>query len=324
MRRKLLALLTAVMMTGYSCAHAGNFFEQYLLDTALIVQRSSRYSSSLYVYNGDKFNVRGCGPSSLTNALCVSASVEEQYLADRLLREIMRILTYNYEPSSAALDIKFLSRLQDPDETKFPMLRELSSRYGLWTVSDDRLDTEMVMDFAESAVQEGKPGFLIGFYTLRSHWKDLADLLRQLAENGMENAIVSLAFLGSGSSGTGAPFRLSDGHYVSMSFHCGAFAEDTSMYLLDSNPRALPDEPLVSGRYYERYPLDLGGEKMSDSFDFLRISREIVRIRLNDQQLANLSDIRTRLGDEEADRVQSDLLEKLVLYGTGVMMVMIP
>ena len=108
------------------------------------------------------------------------------------------------------------------------------------------------------------------------------------------------------------------------SFHCGAFAEDTSMYLLDSNPRALPDEPLVSGRYYERYPLDLGGEKMSDSFDFLRISREIVRIRLNDQQLANLSDIRTRLGDEEADRVQSDLLDKLLLYGTGVMMGMIP
>ena len=96
------------------------------------------------------------------------------------------------------------------------------------------------------------------------------------------------------------------------------------MYLLDSNPRALPDEPLVSRRYYERYPLNLGGEKVSDYFDFMRISEEIVRIRLNDQQLANLRDVRTRLGKEEADRVQSDLLEKLLLYGTGVMMVMIP
>ncbi|MBR0217018.1 MAG: hypothetical protein IJL96_08860 [Clostridia bacterium] len=324
MRRRLLAFLLALFMLGPSFAHAGNFFEQYLLDAALIVQRSSRYSGSLYTYNREKFIVRGCGPSSFTNALCIASSVEEQYLADKLLRENMRILTYNYEPSRAAIDVKFLTRLQEPDAEKYPTLWELKQRYGLWEVKNDSLDSDMVMAFAQEAEQTDKPDFLMGFYTLRYHWKDLTEMLRRLADSGMENVILSLAFLGSGSSGTGAPFRLSDGHYVSLSFHCGAFAEDTSMYLLDSNPRALPDEPLISGRYYERYPLDLGGEKLTDSFDFLRISQSIVRVRLNDLRLSEIRETRALFGEEEAEAEQCALLEKLLLYGTGVMMVMIP
>ena len=277
MRRRLLAFLLALFMLGPSFAHAGNFFEQYLLDAALIVQRSSRYSGSLYTYNREKFIVRGCGPSSFTNALCIASSVEEQYLADKLLRENMRILTYNYEPSRAAIDVKFLTRLQEPDAEKFPTLWELKQRYGLWEVKNDSLDSDMVMAFAQEAEQTDKPDF-----------------------------------------------RLSDGHYVSLSFHCGAFAEDTSMYLLDSNPRALPDEPLISGRYYERYPLDLGGEKLTDSFDFLRISQSIVRVRLNDLRLSEIRETRALFGEEEAEAEQCALLEKLLLYGTGVMMVMIP
>ena len=220
--------------------------------------------------------------------------------------------------------MKFLTRLQEPDAEKFPTLWELKQRYGLWEVKNDSLDSDMVMAFAQEAEQTDKPDFLMGFYTLRYHWKDLTEMLRRLADSGMENVILSLAFLGSGSSGTGAPFRLSDGHYVSLSFHCGAFAEDTSMYLLDSNPRALPDEPLISGRYYERYPLDLGGEKLTDSFDFLRISQSIVRVRLNDLRLSEIRETRALFGEEEAEAEQCALLEKLLLYGTGVMMVMIP
>lgn len=324
MCRRLLALTAALMIFLIPYARAGNFFDQYLLDVAMIIQRSSRYNGSLYQYNRAKFSVRGCGPSSVANAVCISASVEEQSLADKILRETMRILTYNFEPSGAAIDIKYIGRLQEPDAEKFPTLSDLKTQYDQWRILDRALDAETVIEFAQEAMQGRKPDLLMGFYSVRSHWKELVGLIRYLSANGMQDAIISLAYLGCGSSGTGAPFRLSDGHYASLCFHCGDFVKDSSFYLLDSHPRALPDEPLVMGKYNERYPLDLGGSMLTDMFDFVRISQGIVRIRLKDEYLGQVQEIRTGAGDSEALTAEGEMLENILLYGTGLMMVMIP
>ncbi|MBQ6564520.1 MAG: hypothetical protein IJL88_11445 [Clostridia bacterium] len=324
MYRRLLAFAAAMLLLWIPPVHAGNFFDQYLLDVAMVIQRSSRYNGSLYQYNRAKFSVRGCGPSSVANAFCISASVEEQNLADKILRETMRLLTYNFEPTNAAIDIKYIERLQEPEADKFPTLSELIGHYGIWRILDTVLDGETVMAFAGETQENRKPDMLMGYYSVRSHWKELTGLIRHLSDSGMEDTIICLAFLGCGSSGTGAPFRLSDGHYASLCFHCGDFAKDKSLYLVDSNPRALPEEPLAPGKYYERYPLDLGGSMLTEQFDFVRISQGILRIRLNDQNQVLLNRIRQEEGEEAAEDAEGELFENLLLYGNGLMMVMIP
>ena len=49
-----------------------------------------------------------------------------------------------------------------------------------------------------------------------------------------------------------------------------------------------------------------------------------MRVRLNDLRLSEIRETRALFGEEEAEAEQCALLEKLLLYGTGVMMVMIP
>ncbi len=322
--RRCFAMVLLLAVMACSCAHAGTFFEQYLLDVATIIQRSPRYTASMYQYKKKDFSVRGCGPSSVVNALCAASSVEEQNIADLLLRETMRILTYNYEPATAGIDIKYIGRMQDPDPSKFPHLSMLKTQYGAWQVTDETLSPEKVLEFAQKVKESEKPGFLMGMYTVRSHWEELAQLLRTMAADGMEDAIVSIAFLGCGSSGTGAPFRLSDGHYASLCFQCGAFAENTSLYLLDSNPRALPEEPLVYGKYYERYFMDMAGEMLTDTFDVFRVSQGIVGFRLNAEHRAAIEAVRQETDEDEARAEEGGMLEKLLMYGNGLMMIMIP
>ena len=96
------------------------------------------------------------------------------------------------------------------------------------------------------------------------------------------------------------------------------------MYLVDSNPRALPGESLTLGRYYEYYALDAAGQSIADSYDIFRISQSILGMRLKEEHLNAIAGLRLENEETEAARAESELLEQLLFYGKGLMMIMIP
>ena len=325
MHRRLIGwlMILSLLLTGRG--FADTFFEEYLMDLTFIVQRERRYTASIYNYSGKAFSERGCGPASLTNAFCVLCSVEEQSLADTMLRNIMRLLTYNYSPSSTAIDLKYMKRLEEVDEDRYMGLAVVRSRYpNLWQISEETLTPETVLACGRQSQEMGESAFCAGDYLLRGHWIELTKLLRAMKDEGMGDAVVTICMLACGTATTEAPFRLGQGHYATLCFQVDAFCQKGAIYLLDSNPRALPWEKLQSRIYYDVYQLDIGGEPLTDTFDVTRISPCVIRLCLREEMRRQLDEIGQTEGEEAMQAAEEAYLDKLYFFGNNVMMVAWP
>ncbi len=306
---KILACLFVCMFLLQPSSGMATFFQQYLTDAPLVIQRDERYQTDLYDYNKARFQERGCGPASVANALTIACGIQEQTLSDHVMRDIMRLISTNHIPSESIIDSQYIYRMQDFDPQLYTGLGYIRSQYGeFWHADRDGSGETEILSYFQSAREAGARAFFATTFATRGAWNQLIQLAEHLEKAGFGDTIITVCLLSSGTEGTIAPFRLGTGHYETICMHAGEFVQSSTVYLIDSCPRALPWEEKVKRVYYDTYFLTYDGVSLTETFDIRRVLPTILRLRLR----------------EDTGLEKSEAMERLLFYGTGCLILTLP
>ena len=273
---------------------------------------------------------RGCMPVSLVNGLIASYGVTDRETAVGLMQETLSLLVPRVSMGKAPVDLQNLRSLLDPaqrveEREAYPNLARTVGAYpGEVRFTLARLSAREVLERLDGA---RAPLMLISRMAVYPDWTDAVELLMALHGMGMDDATLCLACAGAGTEASGAPLRSGkSGHYLTVLFHVGAFAESGTVYVLDSLPRALAGEPYApyggADEMHAQYPFvhDSPGSAFNRNFTAARISPTVIRLSLTQDALEAL-----RTEPEEtalARRVR--LMKPLILFGPCVMMISLP
>ena len=149
-------------------------------------------------------------------------------------------------------------------------------------------------------------------------------LLMALHGMGMDDATLCLACAGAGTEASGAPLRSGkSGHYLTVLFHVGTFAESGTVYVLDSLPRALAGEPYTPYGTADEMHTQYGfvqDSAFNRNFTAARISPTVIRLSLTQNALEALR----AEPEETALARRARLMKPLILFGPCVMMLSLP
>lgn len=270
---------------------------------------------------------RGCLPVSLANGVIAAFDVTDRETAIGLVQEMLSLLVPRGSRGKAAIDLQALSKLFDPtlrtqEQAEYPNLAKTVGAYpGSVTFTQARLNAQEVIERLDGATS---PLMLVSRMEVYPDWTDAVQILTALHDRGMDDAVLCLACAGAGTEASGTPLRSGkSGHYLTVLFHVGAFMESGTVYVLDSLPRALAGEPYgYTDEVHAQYAFASDSPANAFNRNYLaeRISPTVIKLSLTQTALETL-----RAEPEEttlARRVK--LLNPLVLFGPGVMMISMP
>ena len=322
----LLALLAAPAARGEAPGEQTARMDARMRELAVASQKNDFFKDYTY-WNAVMYDT-GCGPVSMANAMGVAFGVTDidtvraiaVELPDAMLPRRRRVTG---SIVASGLPTLLNRMLEETDEESFPALSGLLRGYaGAYSLSGERLSQA---DIAAICAQQGEAMF-VRTVAGRSMWPLLYDLCAALRDAGRADAVVCAGFLGVGTRHSGSPlYSTGSGHYVCVALHAGAFVEDGSIYLLDSLPRALANEPYGDGEAYRRpYPhfQDRRFARFAAVYDDVRIQPTVVRFTPRGEALEALHAL---AGDPDALReAHLSQLELFVLFGGGILLVSLP
>ena len=315
------AMGLVIMLLGWSCAAAQPGLRPELSDPVdLAVQRlcimSQRDEAFEKIpYNGGLLIYRGCQPVSMTNAIIAAMGVTDKQEATDLVLELTHVLVSQRNRKEGRIELARLgellsreARLEQAEE--YPLLAKVIGGYeSEITLIDDTLDAQMIGNYFAQHPQS----MLVSRLSVHPDWTALLEIAQRLHEMGLDDALVSLANVSAGRKNSGTPLASgASGHYVTLMMHVGAFVEEGRIYVLDSLPRALEGEE--SGRAYvlrSPYPFTQKWGGFKNLFNAGRISETVIRLKPVDTPAWKSGGIAER----------DEMLEPLVLYGSGVLMI---
>ena len=253
--------------------------EQYLSQAPFIIQRDTRYRSWQYQYRNGTLGQYGCGPSSVCNSLIAFGGVQTWAMSDRLLQDLLWLLTPSHEPYRSSIDMKYFPRINEAEASQVPAVFDyMTSLEGEMVFTDQRTDADTAMALLGEGIQKGRQDLLLARIYPAEQWGDVLDVMGRLSACGQGQALVGITMASAGTYGTWGPFRTEPGHYVTLCTTPEIFLNRGTMYLLDSSPRALPEEELVSRLYYHYYALKIGtDERFDDWFELTHLQPSVVR-----------------------------------------------
>lgn len=293
----------------------------YLPQLDIISQHDSRLEDSAYVYRGKTFWQNGCQPASVVNAM-IAAMGTPSTDGPALLLDVLNLASPYKEGKRTQVTINRLFYMTHGSRnSRYPTINILLDSMVAVEKPDSLLNAQTV---AAQALQHGQSRFtLMGKMTLKTHWEAFADLLLALNDAGYGGMRVAVGNLGTGTSNTRAPFRSEQeyGHYVAIFLQVDEFCSAGTLYLLDSSPRALADEPIGEDAAY-RYRYDFAEEQhqrelahFNDVYDVARLTSTVLRISLKPDARQALADA----APEEVVALQAKQLTPLQFYGTGIL-----
>lgn len=331
MRRAFLALLLVLMCLaphGYAQGAGDNPVDERMQRLSVLSQRDEAIGA--LDYDTATIQRRGCMPVSIVNGLIASFGVTDRETAAGLVQETLSLLVPRGQRGKAPVDLQNLSALLDPalrasEREAYPNLAGTVGAYpGEVRLTQARLSAEEVLERLEGAQT---PLMFVSRMAVYPDWTEAVELLMALHGMGMDDATLCLACAGAGTEVSGAPLRSGrSGHYLTVFFHVGTFAESGAVYVLDSLPRALEGEPYTpygqADEMHAQYPFenDSPGSTFNRNFEAARISPTVIRLSLTQTALEAL-----RAEPEEtalARRVR--LMKPLILFGPCVMMLSLP
>lgn len=328
-RKAFLALLLALMcLAPHGDAQEANPVDGRMQRLSVLSQRDEAIGE--LAYHTATVQRRGCMPVSIVNALIASFGVTDRETAIGLVQETLSLLVPRGSRGKAPVDLLSLSALLDPalraDEREaYPNLARTVGAYpGDVRVTQAHLSAQEVLKQLDGAQT---PLMLVSRMAVYPDWTEAVTLLMALHGMGMDDATLCLACAGAGTEASGAPLRSGkSGHYLTVLFHVGTFAESGTVYVLDSLPRALADEPFTpygaADEMHTQYGFvqDSADSAFNRNFTAARISPTVIRLSLTQTALEAL-----RAEPEEtalARRVR--LMKPLILFGPCVMMISMP
>lgn len=325
LKRLLLTLLCLILCLP---AHAETTSE-YLASLDILSQLDVRLDNGSYRYSGKPFRLNGCQPASIANALL--ASFGDQTLdAPAFLLETLRILSQKDDPSAQLIHISRINYLTDGNlRDKFPLVNAQLQSMDHMIATPYVLETDKMLQ----QIQElGDTRFMLTTkYSIKKHWDWLVDFTEALNDNGYGDMRYAHASLGAGTPGTNAPFRAAgaSGHYVTIYLEVAEFCETGTLYMLDSFPRALENEPYGEEELYgKRYEFCIPRQAkqfthFTDVYNVERISPTILKICLKPDALQTLQAQRAAVKNDPSQRdalisLRVEQLTPLQFYGSGL------
>ena len=325
-RKALLALLLAlVCLAPHGSAQEANPVDGRMQRLSVLSQRDEAIGELAY-YTAT-IQRRGCMPVSIVNGLIASFGVTDRETAIGLVQETLALLVPRGSRGKAPVDLQNLAALLDPalradGREAYPNLARTVGAYpGDVRVTQAHLSAREVLERLDG-VQT--PMMFVSRMAVYPDWTEAVALLMALHGMGMDDATLCLACAGAGTEASGAPLRSGkSGHYLTVLFHVGTFAESGTVYVLDSLPRALAGEPYTPYGTADEMHTQYGfvqDSAFNRNFTAARISPTVIRLSLTQNALEAL-----RAEPEEtalARRVK--LMKPLILFGPCVMMLSLP
>lgn len=296
----------------------------------IISQLDERLRDKAYDYMNTKFYEQGCLPSSVYNALIALVGTPDAD-ATLLIPELLNSIT---DPRSPRETMVIVDRLpyalsSAKPETATAALMQHVNEIQSWSA----------LRHADQTLQEisrlgGGGILLVDKLNVSETWEALIQLAMQLNEAGYGDAALAFSSVGGGYSYLPqAPFGAGlNGHYIALYLQVDEFCRTGTFYLLDSVPRALPDEAYGDGTPFTSRYTFVQHNNTSFTYNFTphRISDSIVQFSLTAEQLAQLEDLLsdTSLTSEARDAKLLALhqrhMESVVIYGMNQAMLYIP
>ena len=270
---------------------------------------------------------RGCMPVSIVNGLIASFGVTDRETAIGLVQETLALLVPRGSRGKAPVDLQNLAALLDPalradGREAYPNLARTVGAYpGDVRVTQAHLSAREVLERLDG-VQT--PMMFVSRMAVYPDWTEAVALLMALHGMGMDDATLCLACAGAGTEASGAPLRSGkSGHYLTVLFHVGTFAESGTVYVLDSLPRALAGEPYTPYGAADEMHTQYGfvqDSAFNRNFTAARISPTVIRLSLTQNALEALR----AEPEETALARRARLMKPLILFGPCVMMLSLP
>ena len=293
--------------------------DQQMQQLGTIYQKDPRFKKLLY--DQTYFSIKGCAPSSISNAVIAAFGVTDPNAAEQIVQETLRILCPGQKYGRKPIDQSKLSTLLSPEKMaesaeKYPALAASVGSYaGTIDFTLDKFDLDLVLTAIEN--HRGEDYMTTGRIGVRDSWEDALRCIYALHDAGLDDAVLILAYAGAGTASGTAPLRTSSsGHYLTLYIPVGPFMSSSTIYVLDSLPRALFDEEYRPGLAYRScyaFVEEEPDSKFNRTFTTRRISPTIIRSDLNEaaqQQLAGVQDAEERIA------VHNELMSAFQVYST--------
>ena len=325
-RKALLALLLAlVCLAPHGSAQEANPVDGRMQRLSVLSQRDEAIGELAY-YTAT-IQRRGCMPVSIVNGLIASFGVTDRETAIGLVQETLALLVPRGSRGKAPVDLQNLAALLDPalradGREAYPNLARTVGAYpGDVRVTQAHLSAREVLERLDG-VQT--PMMFVSRMAVYPDWTEAVALLMALHGMGMDDATLCLACAGAGTEASGAPLRSGkSGHYLTVLFHVGTFAESGTVYVLDSLPRALAGEPYTPYGAADEMHTQYGfvqDSAFNRNFTAARISPTVIRLSLTQNALEALR----AEPEETALARRARLMKPLILFGPCVMMLSLP
>lgn len=319
-------LAAALLLPGLAWAEEEaqlSAFDQRAASWMMIRQNDRRYDNWRYDWNKDRLSVRGCGPVSITNALIAAYDITEQEQVDIVLREALYLLADHHAPALMGMYVNNMAEFVTMEQADYPTLWSYQQGYTEHcTFSDEDMDLAAVRAIADPILDKGESVMVIGYLGARTRWRVIAELCAWLNEIGRGDAMVLLPYVSGGTLSTEAPFCTKDGHYMTICVQAEEYARCGGVYLLDSLPRAIQGEYYKNNTYYSQYNFVQAYRcyGFRCTYDVKRIRQEIIKMELMPELLEELNG----LSGEARIARETEHLEKIAMYGAGILMVCLP
>ena len=325
-RKAFLALLLVlVCLAPHGSAQEANPMDERMQRLSVLSQRDEAIGELAY-YTAT-IQRRGCMPVSIVNGLIASFGVTDRETAIGLVQETLALLVPRGSRGKAPVDLQNLAALLDPalradGREAYPNLARTVGAYpGDVRVTQAHLSAREVLERLDG-VQT--PMMFVSRMAVYPDWTEAVALLMALHGMGMDDATLCLACAGAGTEASGAPLRSGkSGHYLTVLFHVGTFAESGTVYVLDSLPRALAGEPYTPYGAADEMHTQYGfvqDSAFNRNFTAARISPTVIRLSLTQNALEALR----AEPEETALARRARLMKPLILFGPCVMMLSLP
>lgn len=320
LKRVIALFLTVLFLTGTALAETP---AERLAQLDIIAQNDERIQEYEYYYYYQPFKAAGCLPASAVNAL-LSVLGTPQSDAPRLVLELLTAL--RNQSVSPAVELGYLYyALTSPRKsaTELPQLVSSVTSFHYSDRADGAVTPAQLLSAFDN--DDSAHPLLIRRLTPQSSWHWLAELAAYLCENGHPDARIALYGVSAGTLDTSAPLRCSDyGHYIAFYFQAEEFHQDSTIYLMDSYPRALEGEAYGTETPYD-IPYPFISETSSPFYQHYtptRVSDTVVQFNLRQDKLTQLHAL-DAVPSARLD-LQQQFGEVIFTYGSAYLLVYLP
>lgn len=323
--KRLSALLFCLFLLPCSTSQAESP-SAYLPQLDVLDQHDPRMEQAAYVYQGKTFWQNGCQPSSIANAITASMGDAGTDASAVLLDVLNLAAPFSGDRRTQVSLGNMFYMVSGKRNDHYPTLNSLMDSVAALERPEDWTDVAAVI--AQAQTHSGTRFTFIGRMTLKTHWEVFVQLMYALNDAGFGQMRLGIGSVGVGTSTTSAPFRSEQqyGHYVALFLQVDEFCATGTLYMLDSSPRALAEEPIGEDCRY-RYRYDFCEERYQRTFtkfngiyQVSRLTPTLLRLDLTAEALEAL----TCAAPEELVSLRVSQLSPLQFYGTGLLVLTNP